>query len=298
MNAKPMMRWVLILVSGLALGPWAYHFLEGLRDSDGGHATTLLANAAPFGGFLKGVVVLVLAGVVGGLGSYVFSLGTGYMCAGLVLAWSAWGVSTLGDLVREGHAPLGSLALEGLLVTLAAAGIAAMMSVISKRRQPEGTGGTRRAAPSWGAWSLLAADSNGQGVPKAAGAALGAGIAAGAGVAFLLAAGADVGQAFAAALCGAIAAGVAGQLVASSYGATLMPATTILAIMIIAAVSPVIAGVMHGGGLASVVYSGDVLPLARPLSLQWAAGAMIGSPIGIGWAGAMLDARAAEFGSA
>ena len=87
-------------------------------------------------------------------------------------------------------------------------------------------------------------------------------------------------------------------IIGLDLAAMLMPATTILAIMIIAAVSPVIAGVMHGGGLASVVYSGDVLPLARPLSLQWAAGAMIGSPIGIGWAGAMLDARAAEFGSA
>jgi len=114
----------------------------------------------------------------------------------------------------------------------------------------------------------------------------------------LMAGSADVGQVFAATLCGAIAAGVAGQLVASSFGATLMPAASIGSMLVVATLGPLLAGWMHGDGLTSAVFAGGVLPLAKPLSLQWAAGAVIGAPIGIGWAGAMLDARAAEFGSA
>lgn len=295
MMAKPLLRWVLLLACGLALGPWALHLLEGIRDVDGGHATTMLANASPLIGFAKGVFVLVIAAVAGVLGAYFFSLGTGYLCAGLILAWSAWGVSTLGDLVRDGHVPLVSLAVEGVLVTLCAAALAGAMGVISIARQPgPKPAGARRG----GLWSLLAADQEGSGVPKAAGAALGAGVISGGVVVWLVAASQDHGQVFAAVLCGAIAAGVAGQLVSSGFGATLSPVTAILAMLVLSAFSPIAALVLHGGQLASAVYGGGVLPLAWPLSFQWAAGAMIGSPIGIGWAGAMLDARAAEFGSA
>ncbi|MFA6044548.1 MAG: hypothetical protein WC718_06155 [Phycisphaerales bacterium] len=293
---KPLLRWILILMCGLALGPWALHLLEGIRDVDGGHATTLLANASPVLGFAKGALVLFIAAVVGILGAYAFSLGTGYMCAGLILAWSAWGVSTLPELVREGHVPLVSLAAEGLLVTLCAAALAGAMSVISNARQPADASPPRKRAGGW--WALLAADQDGVGIPKAAVAALGAGVLAGGFVVWLVAASQDHGQVFAAVLCGAIAAGVAGQLTASNSGATLSPVTTILAMLVLAAVSPILAQVLHGAQLTSAVYGGTVLPLARPLSFQWAAGAMIGAPIGIGWAGAMLDARAAEFGSA
>lgn len=295
MMSKSLVRWVLILACGLALGPWALHLLDGIRDVDGGHATTMLANASPVLGFAKGAFVLLIAVVVGVLGAYFFSLGTGYLCAGLILAWSAWGVSTLADLVREGHAPLFILAFEGVLVTLCAAGLAAAMSVISMARQPEQP--STRKTP-WTPWALLAADADGAGVPKAAGAGFGGGVLAGGLVVWLVAASQDHGQVFAAVLCGAIAAGVVGQLIASGFGATLSPVAAILAMLVLAGIGPVLAAILHGSQLAHAVYAGEVFPLARPLSLQWAAGAMIGSPIGIGWAGAMLDARAAEFGSA
>lgn len=290
---KPLLRWVLILVCGLGLGPWALQFLSEIKDADGGHAATLLVGASPLLGVVKGLIVLLVAGGVGAMGAYFFSLGTGYTCAGLVLGWSAWGVSTLGAMAHDRPLPMTTLAIEGAGVTLAAGLIAAWADLISRSRQP-----TERKAGAGGWRSLLAIDADGAAAPKAAWGALGLGVITGGATVWFFAGSSDHGQVFVSVMCGAIAAGAAGQLFASAFGATLSPVTPILSMGAVALLGPIIAGGVHGAGLVHAIYAGEVLPLARPLSLQWAGGAMLGAPIGIGWAGAMLDVRAAEFGAA
>jgi hypothetical protein len=117
-----------------------------------------------------------------------------------------------------------------------------------------------------------------------------AAVAAGLAV-FLIAVSGVKGQTFAAALIGALAAGAAAQTVASSKNFHVTPVTPILAIALVALAGPIIASVLHGPRLIDAVYAGNVFALARPLSLDWAAGSVIGVPIGLGWAGSMLDRR-------
>jgi hypothetical protein len=48
------------------------------------------------------------------------------------------------------------------------------------------------------------------------------------------------------------------------------------------------------GGALDATFGGSLLPLARIVSLDWACGLMLGVPVGLGWAGAMLDERSAD----
>jgi hypothetical protein len=51
---------------------------------------------------------------------------------------------------------------------------------------------------------------------------------------------------------------------------------------------------MHGSRIMDATFGGSLLPLARIVSLDWACGLMLGVPVGLGWAGAMLDERSAD----
>jgi hypothetical protein len=65
--------------------------------------------------------------------------------------------------------------------------------------------------------------------------------------------------------------------------------------MVVAAVAaPVVAKFMHGDTLLSVLYADRLMMAAKPLPVDWAAGALLGVPVGMGWAGAVLDVRAME----
>src|SRR5262249_39973802 len=127
-------------------------------------------------------------------------------------------------------------------------------------------------------------------LPALAGAILGA-AAVCAVLAWFLAVSGAKGQTFMAALIGALGAGVAAQMVARSKDLHVTPVTPILPIALVALAGPLVAVALHGARLVDAVYAGTVFSLARPLSLDWAAGAVIGVPIGLGWAGSMLDRR-------
>jgi hypothetical protein len=61
-----------------------------------------------------------------------------------------------------------------------------------------------------------------------------------------------------------------------------------------ATAGPIIAQAMHGSRIMDATFAGTLLPLARIISLDWACGLMLGVPVGLGWAGAILDERSAE----
>ena len=68
------------------------------------------------------------------------------------------------------------------------------------------------------------------------------------------------------------------------------------AIAILASGSPLIASFIHGSPeqLVRAALAGKLFVLARPLPLDWLAGAFIGAPIGLVWAASMVDKHGAE----
>ncbi|MCC6950000.1 MAG: hypothetical protein IT433_00995 [Phycisphaerales bacterium] len=281
------LRWVLILGCLVVLGPLALRLTGGLRDASGGPATTLLVNATPGPAAVAGVVSLALAAGAGVLGGWAFSMGTGLACAGLVLAWARWGLGTLDSIVRRAGdgSDLTALGVEGLAAGLLALGVCTLVVGVSNRRQPDGGKGR----------GLLVLEAEGDSTRRnATVAGVLAGAGAGALVIWLCAVTELRGQTLLAVVIGGIGAGAASHLVGNSMRTTLSPVPAVAGLTLVALASPLVAKGMHGDSVLAAVFGGKVLPLARPVSLDWAAGALLGVPVGMGWAGAVLDVRAAE----
>jgi hypothetical protein len=280
---KAVLRSIVVIASLLAIGPLAATLINSLRDVDGGRAVTLLINGNLGGGLAAGAVVFVAAAIVGLAASHFLSLNTGLMSAGIILAWGRWGEGTLEEIVRRAGdgRDLPRLAIEGVAVTLIAALLTRLMVKAAHNAQH----------PDSKASGALIAGPDGASIWPMFFAVLVAGAAAAAAVTWALSVSGAKGQTFAAAVIGAIAAGATAQVVASSKGFHAAPVTPMLSIAMVALTGPLVAAFMHGSGLIDAVYSGNVFSLARPISLDWAAGAMLGVPIGLGWAGSMLDRR-------
>lgn len=292
---KSVLRWTFILTCLLVLGPIVYRATGALRDIDGGAATTLLINASPAKGLIIGGVCFVAAAIVGAVGAWFFSLGTGSACAGIILCWAAWGLGTIEDVVRRAGSSkdFTKLGIEGLAVMIVTAMLLIGFMIIARKRQPAAD---QRHMPSGavalGAFSL---DDNAQPIPAFGAAMIGA-IVAAVLATMLIAVTFSRGQTLAACLTGAIAAGLVAQFIASGFKVTLTPLVPAIAVALLAAAGPFVAQQMFGAQLTAAVYKNDFVGIARPISLDWAAGALLGVPVGIAWAGAVLDKRSLEIG--
>jgi hypothetical protein len=284
------LRWILILGSLFAVGPALAAMTGGLHDADGGHATTLLIGSTPLKGLGIGVLAFATAAAVAAAGARFFSLGTGLTCAGLVLAWARWGLGTIDDLVRRrgDGGDLSLLAIEGLAVALMGTGVGLLAIRLASAHDGGKSAATSprrlafiehsgQASPAMTFWATVAV------------AAVVGGIITG-----IVAVTALRGQTLLAAVCGAIAAGAAVQLLGSAMRSSPTPLAALLGLALPALAAPIIARFVHASDLVRVVYSGDLLGVARPLTLDWAAGGLLGVPIGMGWAGATLDPRAGD----
>jgi hypothetical protein len=98
------------------------------------------------------------------------------------------------------------------------------------------------------------------------------------------------GQAvFAAMLAGVVGAAV-GRLV--DFEAALP--SLVLPIVALAVLGPLSGFALAGGGGSNVVhaaYKGTLFPLANITALDWIAGALIGVPAGVAWAGSMMEKK-------
>lgn len=286
------LRWALILTCLFALGPALCHLLRRVHDASGGDSTTLLVSARPAASFGLGLLSLALAALVGLLGAHAFSIGTGLTSAGITLAWARWGLGTADGLARLD--PQGSYlsrqSLEAAFVLAAAALISGGMVYIAARRQPPLT-----SAPNPGKPTVMNLFATGEGpLMKTAMSGIVVGVVVGGIVAWLVAFSSLRGQTLMAALCGALAAGAASQLVAASMRCTLTPLVPVLSLLVLAVAGPLLAPLIYKTTVLDASNQNTLFGLARPISLDWAAGALLGGPIGLGWAGAMLDARAID----
>jgi len=284
------LRWIFILACVLAVGPAVSMPLARLQDADGGHAVTMLLSTSIGQGVIATFAVLGAAAVVAAIGTWFFSAGTAFACAGLVLGWGAWHMADADSILRRTRdgSDLTRVSIENAIIVLISAILTVLIGVLTLRRQRARM--TRPDSPV----AYLATDKNGRGSVAVAAISFGAGTLAATIVAFLGAATMAKGQAVFAACIAGIAAGVVCHLVARGQNGLATPTLVVLCALLPATAGPIIAQAMHGSRIMDATFGGSLLPLARIVSLDWACGLMLGVPVGLGWAGAMLDERSAE----
>ncbi len=292
------MPWILSL---LVLGPIAGMLTGSLVAADSSGQATLLVCTTPAAGVLAGLGVLALALVAGLAGSRINGSRSGLTAMGVVLAWGAWGTTTIDWVLRlaQSGSPLTMLAIEGLVfgLLLVPVGLFVWQAGLGRGQHgafhplPDGTPGLLgwlRGSPRVGGEMVDETHSLLAGVFMAlttpAGLA-GIGITLGAGVlvTHLIAQEPFKGQAiFAAAVTFLLAVPVA-KLVGESLKATVPMASFFIAGALLGAIGPLAARMFHGEHLIEDLYSGHLLGLAVPVSLDWLAGACLGIPMGLGW---------------
>jgi hypothetical protein len=282
-------KWVLVLGSMLAVGPAMAELLENVRDVDGGRAVTLFINGEPVTALLCALALIASVLLIGVVASRFYSAGTAMVCCGFVLAWGAAALGDLESIVRragDGRS-LFMLAIEGFVVTLGGAGLCMLFSRIAAREH----GGKPVRGPLWQRALFVgeAEKSNVPLQPLLTGLVVGV-LAAAFFVWFTALSGART-QTLAAAFIAGIAAGAAAHLTNVGRGYQLSPVLPFLSLALLALIGPIAAYFVEGSRLVAHVYDGSVLNLARPVSLDWAAGGLVGIPLGISWAGGTAEKR-------
>lgn len=261
--------------------------MAATRDADGGAAVSMLVGGVVPRSLVAGLLIYAGAIAVGWVGARYFSVSIGFSCAGFVLAWGAWRTTTLDQLIRRTHGSgeMTMLAVEGAVAIVLAVAVAWVCWHASRAHRPGGA--PKREHQSFVSHFISA--KNKQDAPKAALVAVLLSAIAGAAVAYVVAATPMKGQVVFAAFLGAIAAGAAAQFAVQSMGATSTPVAVVLGLLLPAMVAPLLA--KGDPSLTAHAYANTVLPLAKIMPLDWAAGALLGAPIGLGWSGAMMDVR-------
>ncbi len=266
--ARSLQRWVLILVAFWALGPAAAMLMNAVRAPDGGPDASIFLSESPIIAIAAAAAAFVLALLVGVIGSRMFGTRSGLFIAGLVIVWPAWTAGTVMGILRGTQSPhsLWTLALEGLLVAASTFAVA----FIIDRAQP--------IAPNTP--NILKAKPPSASLPIGPIAALLAGIIA----AFACAQTEMPGQAVAAAFF----AGLLGSLVGTLADPRTRLAWLVAPLALLAFIGPASAAILDGDAAIPHLYAGTITPLARLTPLHWAAGLLLGVPVGASWAAGML----------
>lgn len=107
----------LMLVALLLAGPLAWLLTSRVLDATGGHGSSLLLSASPTSGLLRGIGAILLAGVIGVITTRLVTLRWALWNSGVVLAWAAAGLGTADSIVRaRGGTPA---AAQSMLTTSA-----------------------------------------------------------------------------------------------------------------------------------------------------------------------------------
>lgn len=277
-------RWTIYLLCLMVIGPIAGSMTGALRAVDGGPGATPLVSANPTAGMLAALVAIGLAFAVGAFTARLLGVAPGMTSAGLVLAWATWRTGTVDDLIRTAHSggPFTRLALEGLIFGVVGAVITAVLWAIGRRHQEPGHRADLNEPAARALGRFFSA--------KAGLAALAVAVIAGGVGAWFIGVTPLKGQALAAAIAAATLAAAAGRLVEFTAP---IPAL-FLAVAALAVLGPLsgIATVGTGVGAVQEAYRGSLFPLAVICPLDWIAGGLLGIPMGVAWAGSMIEKRA------
>lgn len=281
--AKAAARWVLFVGAVFAVGPLAFLLVGTLHAPDGSRGSTPIISQDPFMGMARAVLAVALCCGYGLLVRRLVSARWAYLCAGLALAWAAYGTGTLPDVLRAAPSDqtLWLLALEGLILGLPVIGFAWLVMPHSHHAPvPEGRHKLGLRDPQPVVTGTLAF------VIAIVGACVGV---------WLIAQNLLKGQTIAAAAVGALIAAMAGHLAAPSAP----PWAFVAGVVTVAFSAPVVAIMIERSALDILqgTHTMRVLIPLRPMQLDWMAGALIGTPIGLAWAGSFVDPKLAASGA-
>lgn len=261
-------RWTIYFVAVLAVGPVAGALIAMLRAADGGADATPLVSTTPVLGIGLALAAGILALIPGAAQAALVDTKAGLIASGLALAWPAYRSGSVAGLFHAAPTSgvLTRLAAEGVIVGVLALGIAVLVEAAGRRTMP------KDAVPAPPIRDMLPA--------------LAAAVVAGAAAAWAIAQTPMTGQAFAAACVGGVAAGAAAHLVDPRVPLSLPMA----AVALLAALGP-LTGWLSGNPVAAA-RMGTLFPVATITPLHWAAGGLVGVPMGVAWAASMMEKKA------
>lgn len=271
-------RYAIPLLALFVAGPIAGYLTASLRTPDAGTGASLLVSANPTQGIIAGLISMAFALAVGVIGARLVGRRAGLFSAGLVLAWAAINTGRIDTIIgRTGSGgALNSIALEGAIVGVVGVAVALVIFMVPEHAPKVAPPGHHHLPPE--PTKVLDATA-----PIAIVAAIAA-----AGVAcWLIAQSTLKGQTFAAAIIGGVFAAAAGRMASQRVS----PVIFVAGIALLACAAPAAAVFVHSGtdGAFKAAISGRLFALARPLPLDWLAGAFLGIPVGLTWAGSMLE---------
>lgn len=254
---RPLRGLIALAVAFAVIGPIAGLLIGSLRGTDGGTQATLLVGQSPIVGIISGLFAFGFAAMAGAAGSRAAGLNVGLGCAGLVLSWAAWLSGQLDEMVAVSReSPMPALILEGLLVSLMLGGIVWVVRRFSSDEpDPETEVGASAIAV-----------------------ALTAGLAISATAAWVVAIeplkGQTIGAAFVAGLVGAATARLV-FLRLPGWSAVCIPAALVV-------LGPLATQAM-AGDVVDAVFERSIFRLGWLMPMDWAAGALLGIPLGLAW---------------
>lgn len=272
-------RWILYIVALILVGPIA-GLLMGLTDGPDGSAGTAVVSTSPIIGVISLLLGSILAGGIGALAAWRCGLRPGLICAGIVMCWMAgMSASTASAISSTGDGPWGAFVVEGVLMAICLVGIGVVVALAAQRHTPQpGEHITPQSTEAMETEHALSF--SGRSVAAVIIAAAGGGAAA-----WVLAITDLKGQVIAAAALAAIAIAVVVKLVdlkTPALGA--LAAAALLAI-----VGPAYAMATVPADTALAAAYAQALPgIVRLTPLDWAAGTLLGTPIGLAWAASIV----------
>ncbi|MFI4881969.1 MAG: hypothetical protein ACIAQU_05225 [Phycisphaerales bacterium JB064] len=272
-------RWTLYIVALVVVGPIAGMLME-LTSAQSGAAGTPLVSASPVLGVIGLVLGMVLATGIGALSAWRCGLRPGLTCAGITLCWMAGMSSGLtSTIVAAGHGPWWALIIEGVLVAIGLIGLGVALAFAAQHHTPSPT---EHVTPQ--SSEAMASEHSLTFSPRSL-AAIGVAAIGGAAAAWVLAVTDLRGQVIAAAALSAIAIGLLIKLVDIKT-----PAIAALAAAgLLAIASPAYALVAVPADTALAAAYAQTLPgLVLVTPLDWAAGVLLGTPIGLAWAASIV----------
>jgi len=278
--ARSVLRWVMVLLALLVVGPLAGAMVERLQTPTGLSAPPplLAANLGMGAAFL--VAIMALAGGLGAITARLIGRGYGMGVAGVVIGWAAIRSATFDQILRDfdGHPPFVRLALEGAIAGLLSVLVAiAIDKAAGQSHQPRPETGVRKALTSHMTWSAVLA-----------------GMIAAAVVVWIVAFESLKGQTIAAGVfAGIVSAGVT-QVLTNAQRGSVARVTPFITTMLVATLAPIAVMLIPGGpNLTVAAFSGRMPPVGRVMPLDWIAGAFMGFPVGLGWAKSILSSKLA-----
>lgn len=277
------------------VGPVASWLLSTLRAVDGDPHTTPLTAATPAEGIVKLLLVILIAMGIAVLVGRFASRGAGIVAGSCIFLWAALATGNvrqvLGD--ADAHSALLPLALESLILLGGLALISVVVECLSPLVPEERGQASGPVIPPAGFAGLKAMFEPRVFLASLAAAFIAAGI-----VGWLASITPYKGQSIFAAFLGGLAAGWASS---SAAGAahhrdrppSLIPA--ILALQLVAAATFLYLKASTGASLIDMTRaigsnaSSQLFSLGRIMPLDWAAGGLLGVPVGASWAASMVE---------